>query len=80
MNGFLTDGPAAGQAVDADDPPMRRGVVVLGGTGFGADAHRYYLSAIDRSGAIYTYGGPVHWPLEAGPVVVRSPELQREAD
>jgi hypothetical protein len=33
MNGFLSDGPAAGQVVEAGDPPVRRGVVVLGNEG-----------------------------------------------
>lgn len=72
MKGFLRDGPAAGQAVEAGDPPIRRGVIVSQGT-FGEDAHRYYLSAIDSAGAVYAYGGKVPWPPVAGPVVVREP-------
>jgi len=70
MKGFLSDGPAAGQAVEAGDPPVRRGVVVLDKGGFGEDAHRYYLSSIDSTGAVYTYGGVVWWPAEAGPQVI----------
>ena len=72
MKGFLSDGPAAGQVVEAGDPPVRRGVVVLGGGGFGEDAHRYYLSSIDSGGAVYTYGGTVWWPPEAGPHVINA--------
>ena len=41
--------------------------------GFGEQAHRYYLSAVDASGAVYTHGGVVPWPPEAGPHVVRDP-------
>jgi hypothetical protein len=70
MKGLLSDGPAAGQAVEAGDPPVRRGIVVLGEGGFGEDAHRYYLSSIDSSGAVFVYGGTVWWPLEAGPRVI----------
>jgi hypothetical protein len=73
MKGFLKDGPAAGHAVDAGDPPMRRGVIVLNTGGFGEDAHRYLLSAIDASGAVYSYGGKVSWAPEAGPPVSRHP-------
>ena len=29
VKGFLNDGPAAGQVVEAGDPPVRRGVIVL---------------------------------------------------
>jgi hypothetical protein len=71
MNGFLSDGPAAGQVVEAGDPPVRRGVIVLDPGGFGEQAHRYYLSAVDATGAVYTHGGAVRWPPEAGPHVVR---------
>jgi hypothetical protein len=74
MNGFLKDGPAAGLAVEAGDPPIRRGVIVLGATAFGESACRYYLSAIDSSGAVYSYGGEVRWPPEAGPRVIKSAE------
>ena len=71
MKGFLKDGPAAGQAVEAGDPPIRRGVIVLDDGGFGEAAYRYYLSSVDASGAVYTYGGLVRWPPEAGPRVIR---------
>ena len=46
-------------------------MIVLGESAFGEHAHRYYLSEIDDSGAVYTYGGAVPWPPEAGPWVVR---------
>jgi hypothetical protein len=46
-------------------------VIVLGDGGFGEDAHRYYLSSVDATGAVYAYGGPVRWPPEAGPPVIR---------
>ena len=72
MNGFLKDGPATGQVVEAGDPPTRRGVIVAGERTFGEDAFRYYLSSIDSSGAVYTYGGKIPWPLEAGPQVNRT--------
>lgn len=71
MKGFLKDGPAAGRVVEAGDPPARRAVIVLDAGGFGEDAHRYYLSAVDASGAVYTHGGAVRWRPEAGPHVVR---------
>jgi hypothetical protein len=71
MNGFLKNGPAAGQVVEVGDPPARRGVIVLDPGGFGEQAHRYYLSAVDASGAVYTHGGVILWPPEAGPCVVR---------
>lgn len=73
MDGFLKDGPAAGHVVEVGDPPVRRGVIVLDPGGFGEDAHRYYLCALDSSGAVYTYWGRVAWPLEAGPPVTRQP-------
>jgi hypothetical protein len=73
MKGFLRDGPAAGQVVEAGDPPVRRGVFVVAAEGFGEDAHRYYLCSVDSTGVVYTYGGPVFWPPEAGPRVVREP-------
>lgn len=41
------------------------------------DAHRYYLSSIDSGGAVYTYGGTVWWPPEAGPHVINA--LQPDA-
>lgn len=44
---------------------------MLGDGGFGEDAHRYYLSSVDATGAVYAYGGPVRWPPEAGPPVIR---------
>ena len=69
----MVDGPAAGHTVEAGDPPIRRGVIVLGNGEFAEDAHRYYLSAVDGTGASYVHGGPVFWPPDAGPVVVREP-------
>jgi hypothetical protein len=71
MKGFLKDGPAAGQAFEVGDPPIRRGMIVLGEAGFGEHVHRYYLTEVDDSGAVYAYGGVVPWPPEAGPIVVR---------
>jgi hypothetical protein len=47
-------------------------VIVLDNEGFGENAHRYYLSAIDPSGAVYFYGGAVWWPPEAGPRVTNT--------
>jgi hypothetical protein len=73
MKGFLNDGPAAGHVVEVGDPPLRRGVIVLDPGGFGEQAHRYYLTAVDASGAVYTHGDVVHWPPEAGPHVARRP-------
>lgn len=35
VKGFLADGPAAGHTVEVGDPPVRRGVIVLGGASFG---------------------------------------------
>jgi hypothetical protein len=79
MKGFLKDGPAAGQVVEAGDPPMRRGVIVLGD--FGEDAHRYYLCSVDATAAVYTHAGKISWPPEAGPQVIRqrSPETLARA-
>jgi hypothetical protein len=71
MKGFLKDGPAAGQAVEVGDPPTRRGMIVLDGAAFGEQVHRYYLSEVDGSGAVYTCGGVVPWPPEAGRPVIR---------
>ena len=71
MKGFLKDGPAAGQAFEVGDPPIRRGLIVIGEQGFGEQAHRYYLSAVDSSEAVYTHGGAVPWPPVAGPPVER---------
>jgi len=65
MKGYLTHGPAAGRIVEAGDPPIRRGVVVLGEGTFGEEAHRYYLSTVDDTGAIYVHGGIVSWPPES---------------
>ena len=45
MKGVLKDGPAAGQAFEVGDPPIRRGMIVLGEAAFGEHGHRYYLSA-----------------------------------
>jgi hypothetical protein len=76
MKGFLKDGPAAGQAFEVGDPPIRRGIIVPGEAGFGEHAHRYHRSEIDDSGAVYTYGGAVRWPPEAGPRVTRRRHTQ----
>jgi hypothetical protein len=35
MKGFLRDRPAAGQAFEVGDPPIRRGMIVLGEAAFG---------------------------------------------
>jgi hypothetical protein len=43
---------------------------VLGDRGSVRKRTAYDLTKIDPAGAVYTHGGPVHWPLEAGPVVV----------
>ena len=51
---------------------MRRGVIVVGDAPFGQEAHRYHLSAVDASGAVYTHGGAVLWPLEAQTPVQRT--------
>ena len=71
MKGFLKDGPAAGQAFEVGDPPIRRGMIVLSEVPFGEHVHRYYLSEVDDSGAVYIHGGAVPWPPEAGPHIVR---------
>jgi hypothetical protein len=76
MKGFLKDGPAAGQVVEAGDPPIRRGVVVVGQGAFGEDAHRYYLTSIDSSGAVYGYGGTVPWPPEVGPRMIKTEPVE----
>ena len=60
------DGPGAGHVIEAGDPPARRGIVVLREGGFAEDAYRYYLSSVDDGGAMYTFGGGVPWPPEAG--------------
>ena len=73
MKGFLNDGPVAGQAFEVGDPPLRRGVIVVGEAFFGEQAHRYYLSEVDDSGAIYVYGGAGPWPPETGPHIIRRP-------
>jgi hypothetical protein len=51
MKGVLKDAPAARQAFEVGDPPIRRGMIVLGEAGFGEHGHRYYLCEIDDSGA-----------------------------
>lgn len=66
----MVDGPAAGHTVEVGDPPVRRGVIVLGDASFGEDAHRYYLIAVDSTSASYAHGGKVTWPPEAGRAVV----------
>jgi hypothetical protein len=70
MKGHLKHGPAAGRVVEAGDPPIRRGIVVVGDGTFGEDAHRYYLSAVDDTEATYLHGGRVPWPPEASAAVV----------
>ena len=55
--------------MDAGDPPVRRGVIVVGEGGFGEEAHRYYLTAIEDGGATYAHGGRVPWPPEAATVL-----------
>jgi len=79
MKGFLTNGPAAGQIVEAGDPPVRRGVIVLGEEAFGEDAHRYYLTSVDASGAVCAYGGPVPWPPEAAPRMIENENAGADA-
>jgi hypothetical protein len=66
VKGLLIDGPAAGTVVDAGEPPLRRGIVVSGDGGIAEDAYRYHLSSIDSRGAVYSFGGNVPWPPEAG--------------
>ncbi len=79
MKGVLEHGPAAGRIVDAGDPPVRRGVIVVGEGGFGEEAHRYYLTTVDEGGATYTHGGQVAWPPEAAPAVIsRAGQAQGE--
>jgi hypothetical protein len=70
MNGQLKHGPADGRIVEAGDPPIRRDIVVVGDGTFGEDAHRYYLSTVDDTGATYLHGGRVSWPPEASAAVV----------
>ena len=65
------DGPGADHGIDAGDPPARRGIVVLCEGGFAEDAYRYYWSSVDDGGAVYTFGGRVPWPPEAGSQIVR---------
>jgi hypothetical protein len=72
VKGLLIDGPGAGHVIDAGDPPARRGIVVLRDGGFAEDAYRYYLSSIDANAAMYTFGGEVPWPPEAGSQIVRT--------
>lgn len=70
VKGLLIDGPAAGSVVDAGDPPVRRGIVVMAHDGFAENAYRYYLTSVDGSGASYEYGGTVDWPPEASSQMV----------
>lgn len=79
MKGFLVDGPAAGHTVEVGDPPVRRGVIVLGDGSFGEDAHRYYLIAVDSSGASYAHGGKVAWPPEVGRALVATGRIASSA-
>jgi hypothetical protein len=67
--------------VEADDPPLRRAIVILGDGRFAEDAYRYYLSSIDTAGASYVFGGEVPWPPEAGShVIARRDQRPRVAD
>ena len=74
---MLIDGPAAGSIVEAGDPPIRRGVIVLADTAFAEAAYRYYLSSVDTTSASYTYGGRVEWPPEAASQMIRRPTDSR---
>jgi hypothetical protein len=78
VKGLLIDGPCAGQAVDAGDPPVRRAVVVRGADGFGELAYRYYLESVDFDQATYRCAGEVEWPPEASSVIVRRLSDHRE--
>ena len=44
-------------------------MVVFGEGAFGEEAHRYYLSTVDETGATYLHGGIVSWPPEAAVAV-----------
>ncbi len=70
MQGLLIDGPAAGQVVEAGDPPLGRAVVVPGSDGFGELGYRYYLESVDYGQAIYRCAGQVEWPPEARTQIV----------
>ncbi len=59
--------------MEAGDPPIRRGVIVLSNSAFAEEAYRYYLTSVDAAGASYTYGGVVQWPPEATSQMVRRP-------
>jgi hypothetical protein len=78
VQGLLIDGPAAGQVVDAGEPPIRRAVVAPGASGFGELAYRYYLESVDFDQATYRCAGPVEWPPEASSEVVRRLSDQRQ--
>lgn len=78
MKGHLKHGPADGQIVEAGDPPIRRGIVVVGDGPFGEEAHRYYLSTVDQTAATYLHGGRVSWPPEASAAVVAGMPVARE--
>jgi hypothetical protein len=75
VKGLLIDGHAEGSVVEAGDPPLRRGIIVMSEDGFAKDAYRYCLTSVAASGAAYTYGGKVAWPPEA-----RSEVIGRLAD
>jgi hypothetical protein len=77
VKGLLIDGPAAGRIVEAGDPPVRRGIIVLSDDGFAADGYRYYLSSVDASSAGYTFAGTVAWPPEARSEIVRAASDRR---
>ncbi|MFZ0384695.1 MAG: hypothetical protein WAL22_03435 [Solirubrobacteraceae bacterium] len=57
MQGLLVDGPAAGQVVDAGEPPVRRAVLVANAGGFGELAYRYYPDAVNFDQAICRCAG-----------------------
>jgi hypothetical protein len=78
VQGLLIDGPAAGQVVEAGDPPVRRAVVVPGSDGFGELGYRYYLESVDFDQAIYRCAGQVEWPPEARSQIFRRLSDQRE--
>ena len=79
MKGRLKHGPADGQIVEAGDPPIRRGIIVVGEGTFGEEAHGYYLSTVDQTAATYLHGGRVSWPPEASAAVVAGMPVAREA-
>ena len=57
---------------------MRRGIIVRSQDGFSENAYRYYLTAVDGAGAVYSFGEIVAWPPEAGSLMVQRPADQRD--